>query len=153
MRLASVPYAGRLVARVPANERVVRAILRQVGLGRALDTGRFSQEAIDYYVALLRETDTMSNELDVGARVISPRHGLRDCMLLSDATLASITTPVLFLWGEDDPLAGAAIARSFAARFPDATLEIVPQAGHAVWIDEPDAVAARTRAFLAGWSD
>ena len=37
---------------------------------------------------------------------------------------------------------------AFAARLPNATLEIVREAGHAPWIDELDFCAAKTRAFL-----
>ena len=36
-----------------------------------------------------------------------------------------------------------------SAEIPGAELEIVPDGGHAVWIDEPDRVAARTKRFLA----
>ena len=52
------------------------------------------------------------------------------------------------VWGEEDTNAGEPEAEAFAARLPDATLEIVREAGHAPWIDELDFCAAKTRAFL-----
>jgi pimeloyl-ACP methyl ester carboxylesterase len=55
---------------------------------------------------------------------------------------------VLLLWGEEDTNAGEPEARAFAARLPNATLEIVREAGHAPWIDELDFCAKKTRAFL-----
>jgi pimeloyl-ACP methyl ester carboxylesterase len=107
-----------------------------------------SQEALDCYRSLLRDTDTMRNEIRAGPRVILPVRGMNDRVLLSDALLASIRTPTYFLWGEDDPLGGADIARSFVARVPSAQLELLPDAGHAVWIDAPDHTAATIDRFL-----
>ena len=65
-----------------------------------------------------------------------------------DAELARLQSPVLLLWGEEDTNAGEPEAEAFAARLPDATLEIVREAGHAPWIDELDFCAAKTRALL-----
>jgi len=56
--------------------------------------------------------------------------------------------PVLLLWGDEDSYGGEREAETFAARLPNATLEIVRQAGHAPWIDEIDFCAAKTREFL-----
>jgi 2-hydroxy-6-oxonona-2,4-dienedioate hydrolase/4,5:9,10-diseco-3-hydroxy-5,9,17-trioxoandrosta-1(10),2-diene-4-oate hydrolase len=56
--------------------------------------------------------------------------------------------PVLFLWGDEDPNGGTAVARSFVGRFPNAQLEIIPEAGHAPWIDDLGMCAERTREFL-----
>jgi pimeloyl-ACP methyl ester carboxylesterase len=148
LRLAGVPLVGRVLAAVPPNEAAVRAIFRSVGLGGALASGRVSQEALDCYRSLLRDTDTMRNEIRAGPRVILPVRGMNDRVLLSDALLASIRTPTYFLWGEDDPLGGADIARSFVARVPSAQLELLPDAGHAVWIDAPDHAAATVDRFL-----
>ena len=57
-------------------------------------------------------------------------------------------TPVCFLWGEEDPFGGAEIARRFVEHLPNAELELLPGAGHAVWIDDPDRAAATVRRFL-----
>ena len=148
MRLASVPTVGRLLAAVPPNERAVRAIFRSIGLRQAMDAGRVSQEILDVYLALLRDTDTMRNELKAGPRIISPIRGMNDRVLLPLSLLANVRTPTYFLWGEEDPLGGAYIAREFVKHLPCAELELMPGAGHAVWIDDPDHAAATTRKFL-----
>ena len=44
----------------------------------------------------------------------------------------------------------AEIARQFVRNIPGAKIEIMPGAGHAVWIDDPDQAAAATRRFLSG---
>ncbi len=53
-----------------------------------------------------------------------------------------------FIWGEDDPLGGAAVAQEFAALFRDAELEVLPSTGHAPWIDEPELCATLATRFL-----
>jgi hypothetical protein len=76
MRLASVPMMGRLLAAVRPNERVVRAMFRRIGLRQALDAGRVPQEVLDCYLALLRDTATMRNELRAGLRLVFPLRGM-----------------------------------------------------------------------------
>jgi pimeloyl-ACP methyl ester carboxylesterase len=68
--------------------------------------------------------------------------------LLSPALLARVTSPAYFLWGEDDPMGGAPVARRFVDQLPDAELELMSDAGHAPWMDDPDHVARRVGAFL-----
>ena len=124
-------------------------MLRQIGLGNALDSGRFTQEAVGWFLALLRDTPTMRNELAATPRVILPVRGMDERVLIPAALRAATRTPVLFVWGDEDPNGGPDIATTFAASFPDARLEIIERAGHAPWIDEPDRVAAMVSSFLA----
>lgn len=149
MRLATAPGVGSITARIPPTERTVRLILRQIGLGQALDSGRFTQEFVDWFLSLLRDTPTMRNELSATPRVITPIRGMNERVLLPERVLAAVRAPVQFIWGEADPNGGADIARAFAARLPDAALELMPGVGHAPWIDDPDHTAATTRRFLS----
>jgi len=149
MRIAASRTLGRLAMTVPPTERAVRAMLRQIGLGQALDAGRFPQEAIDWMLALLRDTNTMRNEIDAGPRLIHPFRGLNRELVLAASLLATITAPTYFLWGAEDPFGGAEVARGFVAHLPDAALELVPNAGHAVWMDDPERAADTTRTFLS----
>ena len=148
MRLASVPMVGRLLTAVPPNERAVRAMLRRIGLRQALEAGRVPQEVVGCYLALLRDTDTMRNELRAGPRLIFPFRGLDKRVLLPAELLGRIHTPVYFLWGEEDPFGGVDLAQRFVKQLPNAELELVAGAGHAVWIDDPDHAATATRRFL-----
>ncbi|MEX2292310.1 MAG: alpha/beta hydrolase [Acidimicrobiales bacterium] len=150
MRLAALPGMQAITTRLPVTRSMVKALLRQIGLKRAIHTGRFDDDMIDWYLRLLRDTDTMSNDIRSSPKVITPVRGLNERMLLTDALLARVTMPVLFLWGDEDPNGGESVARAFAPRFPDARLEIIPEAGHAPWIDELDLCANRIRAFLTG---
>lgn len=148
MRLASLPGAGRLMAAMPVNERGVRSMFRQLGLKQALESGRVPQAMIDTYVALLRHTDTMANELAIGGGASLPElvRGLE----LSDEVLAAVRAPILFVWGGRDPFGGPDVARGFADRIPGAALQLVPGAGHAVWLDDLDLAAAVVEGHLDG---
>lgn len=148
MRLAGIPMMGRLMASVPPNKRAVRAMLRSIGLRQAIDAGRVSDEAIEWFLALLRDTDTMRNEIKTLPRVISLIRGMNDSLLLPESLLAGIRTPIYFLWGEEDLYGGPETARQFVARIPGAELELLPGAGHAPWMDNAEHAATTTSRFL-----
>ena len=100
-----------------------------------------------WFLSLLRDTDTMRNELDTVPRLVTLR-GFNDETLLPAALLARVACPALFVWGIDDPNGGAGIARTFVGRLPDAELELMPRAGHAPWMDDPEHVAAGIQVCL-----
>jgi 2-hydroxy-6-oxonona-2,4-dienedioate hydrolase len=147
MRVAMQPFLGRLLTKVTPSERMVRSLLKQVGLRQAVETGRFGDVEIAWYLSLLRDTTTMRNEIDSTPRVVTMR-GFNDETLLPASVLARVRSPVLFLWGGQDPMGGAEVARAFVEQLPDAELELLPGAGHAPWIDEPEHVADRVDRFL-----
>jgi 2-hydroxy-6-oxonona-2,4-dienedioate hydrolase/4,5:9,10-diseco-3-hydroxy-5,9,17-trioxoandrosta-1(10),2-diene-4-oate hydrolase len=146
MRIASIPGLGVALSRLPATRGAVRAILKQVGLRDAFDNGKISEAFVDAYRSLLNDTDTMTNELRQGPPIVTPIKGFNESVLVPDETLASIRVPTCFLWGTNDPMGGELIARRFAAKLPNATLEMIP-GGHAVWVDDPQRVAASIRRF------
>ena len=63
------------------------------------------------------------------------------------ATLAELDRPALVVWGARDPWLGPALADAYAARLPRASLELVADAGHWPWLDQP-AVIDRVAEFL-----
>lgn len=147
MRLMAVPGMARLASAMPATEGTVRAIFRTVGHGPSLDAGRITRSDIDAYLALLRYTDTLRNELVLGRSTVSLLQGFNP-RLLPAALLASVRTPTRFIWGGRDPFGGPEIARAVVAMIPDAELELLPDAGHAPWLDELDRCAASVAEFL-----
>lgn len=149
MRMATLPFVGGLATRVPVNERVVRSMFRAIGLRQAIATGRVSSEAIRAYAALLNYTDTMRNEQRLGRAFVSPWRGIDRALLLSDSERASIRQPVRFIWGDGDVFGGPQIAHEFVKPFPDARLEIVPNAGHSPWMDDADVSAGLARRWLS----
>ena len=149
MRVAMQPFLGRLALRIPPTERMARSMLKQIGLRGAIESGRFGPVETAWFLSLLRDTDTMRNEIEVTPRILTLRGFNEETRLPSD-TLASVRCPALFLWGEDDPMGGAGIAEAFVAPFPDGHLELMTGAGHAPWMDDPDHVAARVDHLPSG---
>ena len=147
MRLAAIPAFARLALAMPINERMVRSMFKRIGLRDALENNRVSPELLTAYTSLLRDTDTMRNELEIGRWNMTWR-GLNDEIVLSSEVLSKIEAPVYLLWGENDPFGPPAAARAFADRLPNATLELLPSAGHAVWIDDPSRAAEVVNSFL-----
>ncbi|MGZ4325974.1 MAG: alpha/beta fold hydrolase [Solirubrobacteraceae bacterium] len=60
---------------------------------------------------------------------------------LTDAELAAITTPVLMIWGDEDPYGNPEIGRRAVGLIPDAQLEIIP-GRHAPFLDDPERCGA-----------
>lgn len=142
MRVASVPVLGRLMARLPVNERMVRPMLKRMGVADPSD------DVVACFTALLRHTPTMLNEIEAGPRIMGLR-GLNESILIPHETLRAVKSPTLFLWGTADPFGGADVARAFSAHLPTATLELIDGASHAPWLDQPALAAGAVTSFLA----
>ncbi len=147
-RIAGIPGLQSAMTRVPMTREMVKRALRQFGLGRAIDSGAMDDVMLDWAYALLRHTDTLANEVRSSPKVFTPVRGQNVALHLGEDILSKLTMPVLFLWGEDDPNGGAAIAHAFAPRLPNAELVIVPGAEHAPWLDDLDTCVSQSRAFL-----
>ncbi len=148
MRIAGVHWLGRVMSSFPVSENTVRSMFKRIGLREALAAGKVPDELVTAYTSLLRDTDTMRNDIEIGRWNMSWK-GLNDDIVLSDELLSRIQAPVHLLWGANDPFGGPDVARAFAARIPTATLEVMPNAGHAVWIDDPSHVAGQLKRFLS----
>ena len=148
MRLASVRLANQLLLSVPPSRGMVKSILRQIGLGDALAAGQISDEFLAWFQSMMRDTDTLRNELHANPRLGTPIRGLNREVLFNDEVLGSIEVPTMFAWGTADPFGGMEAARAFAARIPCAELELLDGMGHAPWIDDPEHCAAIARSFL-----
>lgn len=64
------------------------------------------------------------------------------------ASLKDIAAAVLIVVGELDAMTGVSVADRFAEVLPDATVAVVPGAGHFPWVDQPDAFRDAVAAFL-----
>jgi pimeloyl-ACP methyl ester carboxylesterase len=65
------------------------------------------------------------------------------------ARLARVQNPTLVLWGALDRLLAPVYADAWKKRLPAAEVAIVPEAGHLLGLERPDAVAQRLERFLA----
>ena len=146
MRLGSPPPMKAIMVRVPVHAAVLSAMFKQGGMKRAIESGKFDDDMLAWCLAIMNHTGTFKSETDNNT-FISLR-GQKPEFLFTDEELQRLHMPVLLLWGDEDSYGGEREAETFAARLPNATLEIVRQAGHAPWIDEIDFCAAKTREFL-----
>jgi pimeloyl-ACP methyl ester carboxylesterase len=64
--------------------------------------------------------------------------------------LPRIAVPTLIIAGERDVLVSRSMTESTAAAIPNARVALIPDAGHAALIDQPDAFIAALSAFLVG---
>ena len=65
------------------------------------------------------------------------------------ATSSGLTRPALLLWAQSDRYLGPEYGHRLAQRLPNATLEVVEDAGHWSWIDRPELID-RAVEFLSG---
>jgi pimeloyl-ACP methyl ester carboxylesterase len=80
--------------------------------------------------------DELLNEKDLGLS-----YGLR-------TELKNLQPSTLFIWGDKDFFGPPTEGQEMAAWAPHARCEVVADAGHAVWIDQPERCAQLVTAFL-----
>ena len=68
--------------------------------------------------------------------------------VMTDADLKKVTMPVLVVHGTKDRNAPYSGGRLWAEQLPNARLVTIPDAAHAMWVDDPVAMFAAVRAFL-----
>ena len=66
--------------------------------------------------------------------------------------LHRIGAPTLVLWADDDRVVPIEHGRLYAERIPDATMHVVEDCGHAMYLEQPDAFAAAVTEFLEAGS-
>jgi proline-specific peptidase len=62
--------------------------------------------------------------------------------------LRTIAAPTLVIAGEDDFICGPACAETIAGELPDARLVTIPDSGHFVYVEQPEAFRAALTGFL-----
>lgn len=67
----------------------------------------------------------------------------------SVATLQALSIPALVIAGAEDQIVDVAVAEKMAAMIPQAELVVVPEAGHMVMVEQPDATNEALRRFLS----
>lgn len=146
MRVATRPWLGRLMAAIPVPRAAIRPMLRQAGLGEALDAGRIPEVGISWNAALMNHTDTRRNEFALVGGQPLPRQFER--LALSPEELSSITAPTRAVIGTADPMGTPEAMRDLTDGLADAELEQWEGAGHAVWVDQLERAAAVMRSHL-----
>ncbi len=149
--MADAPLLLRLPApgwatptRVRLRRSMVLRMLKVGGMRAAVESGRFSEPMLQWMSTVLGSTETIGNDARYAPRPMG-LCGPTDEIDLGPDVLSRITSPVHLFWGEDDPFGGRGAAHGLAERLPDASIEMIPGAGHAPWIDAPEAATAAVR--------
>jgi pimeloyl-ACP methyl ester carboxylesterase len=150
MRLMSIRGVGEVMLKKqrPTRESARRTLV-ELGHSKSLESGRIPESVLDFMAILGEHTRTRSEELRLVQRALGLR-GMQPWARVREADLRAITVPTLFVAGEHDTHGGVPLARNAAALVPGSSLEIVPHAGHLLWLDDPSFVASAITRFVAG---
>ena len=102
---------------------------------------------IDWRVAVNRETASMQHERAMVRAIVTGRR-YRAGITLTDTELAGIRQPTLMLYGSADSVGSLEVWRRVMATIPEGRLDVLDDAGHMLWLDDPAGVATRMQAFL-----
>jgi pimeloyl-ACP methyl ester carboxylesterase len=144
LSLLTVRGLGFAVLRSPAPRAVYRGLLAQ-GLGRA-EVAAAPQPLIEALHLSARRpgnAHTVASLMHAIDRFRRPR----DESVLTEAELAGLATPAMFIWGADAPYLSADGARPSVERMPSAALYEVPGA-HGPWLADPERSAGLIQAHL-----
>jgi 3-oxoadipate enol-lactonase len=100
------------------------------------------------------ESDPAETERLLAMLRSTPREGYAACCeTIEDFDvrdqLSAVTAPTLVIAGAEDPATDPDVVRGIADGIPGARFVVVPQASHLVSAEQPDAVTAEIRQFLA----
>ncbi|GGS97924.1 alpha/beta hydrolase [Planobispora rosea] len=138
--------AAQWSMRLPWPRSVARAALAEaVGTGAAHG---MSDDLLDLYHLPLRLPGQAASYRALLGRLMRGR-APRPENVLTDTELAGITTPLLFVWGEQDVFCPPRAGSASVAKIPRARLTAVP-GGHSPWLDDAGRCAAPIRSLLAG---
>lgn len=144
LQLWATPGIGALISRIKFHDTET---LRNRMFGSYLvHPDRLATDLLDVALAGINLPGTSETNRAI-LQAVATLRGWRPEMRLND-TLAALEPPTLFVWGDNDHVAPADLARDLTRRMPDAHLTVIPDAGHIPHIDQPDAVAATINGFL-----
>jgi pimeloyl-ACP methyl ester carboxylesterase len=80
-----------------------------------------------------------------GAGLFAPRSSLSYALR---PELGGLKPPTLLLWGDRDTFGAPALGQEMARLMPNGRCDVIRDAGHLAWVDQPDICAERIGSFL-----
>ncbi len=158
-RVRGIALLDSTASPVPEAQRQLR--LAQTAEAHAIGLRSFLEQYLwSIYVAESRQGDLALQEVmhqmatSLGLETLQRQTKLALSRPDTRPLLRSLSMPALILAGEEDYVCPPDGQRALAAALPDATLEMVPDAGHFAVMEKPDVVAAHVAAWfhtLARW--
>lgn len=138
-----VGLLGRSPLRGPAARVLPFGWLNRVGMGAALRAGAVDRDLLDDYLGWMSTTQGARWVLHYFSHYRVPaRRELAD-------RLSSVRCPTAIIWGTADAYLPTATPGELSSRIPHAELVALPDAGHFVMEEAPQAVLAALRRLLA----
>jgi 2-hydroxy-6-oxonona-2,4-dienedioate hydrolase len=136
LRMIATPVGTVLGKLMKPSPKLVVQNMKAFGEG---DTITRYPELIDAQVIAGSDMTYANTSMAELKTIISVR-GFKPEFQLSVDDLRRIKAPTQIVWGTNDPLGGADVAKAITAEFPDALLELL-DAGHGPWFGHPEKVA------------
>ena len=137
---------GAVMVRAPMRPNMLHKQLEALGHAATLARGGM-RDFVAWRLDFQRHTPSMRHERAM-VQAITTGDGFRPGVHLADDALARIAKPILMLFGTADPTGNPDLWRRYVERLPDGRLELVPDAGHNVFWDDPGGVGSTVRRFL-----
>jgi pimeloyl-ACP methyl ester carboxylesterase len=144
LQLWATPGIGALISRIKFRDTET---LRKRMFGSYLvHPDRLPPDLLEVALAGINLPGTSDTNRAI-LQAVATLRGWRPEMRLDD-TLTALKVPTLLVWGANDQLAPANVARDLAGRMSDAKLAVIDDAGHIPHLDQPAAVAQAVNRFL-----
>lgn len=144
LQLWATPGIGALISRIKFRDTET---LRERMFGSYLvHPDRLPTDLLDVALAGINLPGTSEKNRAI-LQAVATFRGWRPEMRIDDV-LVALDLPTLFVWGANDQLAPADVARALTERMSDAKLTVIEDAGHIPHLDQPDAVAEAVNGFL-----
>jgi len=136
MQLFGVRGINKLLFK-PSNFEETKKIHDQI---LVKDVSKLSSEYVQCmsYASMISETNF--SQRTIFESLLKFLSGLRVNLLL-DKEMKKIQQPTVFIWGEFDVHAPLLTANKLVSNMPNAKLELIKNAGHLPWLEEPKKVA------------
>jgi pimeloyl-ACP methyl ester carboxylesterase len=140
----AAPTAGQPPPQMPRPSW--ESVVRSMGVFGEAETIVNYPDQIEALIAAGQDEVATAASLGELRTLISPS-GWPPELVVSPDELRALTMPTLLIWGDHDPLGGAAAAQMTVTAIPHARLELL-SAGHAPWLGHLDQIAALVSDFL-----
>jgi pimeloyl-ACP methyl ester carboxylesterase len=144
LSVMTVRILGPLFLRAPTPRPLYRYLLGQ-GLGRST-AAAVPGALLDVLRLSIRRPGNPESVASLMHALNHFRHP-RTGSVMNDTELHQVTSPTMFIWGQDDPFLSPSDGRPAIAQLPSAVLHEVA-GGHGPWLDDPERCAGLVKDHL-----
>lgn len=145
-RLWGNPVIGPIVGKLVAKMKSPEALRRRVFPTLVAHPEKVPNEYLEVALAAQKLPGAGVAAHTMLSAALTMRGWRRELMMRDD--LAKLRLPTLFIWGDKDAFAPPSSGKDMVAKMADARIEIIADAGHKPYFDQPAATAALINPFL-----